>query len=252
MKDVYAAPQADLEVPVTLKDYGSVEQGISGQYELRIGDIIREAWEKTKGVKGSFVLAFVFYFLISVVLNGAFRLLGYVWLGTQNPGLHGDFHAGFFVIQQLVSILVTMPLAVGLFMMGVRRAVDAPVRATMIFAYYGKSLTFLAAIVLICVLIMIGLVLLIVPGIYLAFAYYLSLPLMVDKGLSIWAAMETSRKAISKRWFTFAGLYILLGLIGILAAIPLLIPLIWVGPMIIIAGGIMYRNIFGCEAETVA
>lgn len=39
---------------------------------------------------------------------------------------------------------------------------------------------------------------LVLPGIYLAVSYQLSLPLVADKGLGPWEAMETSRKIVSK------------------------------------------------------
>lgn len=252
MTDVYASPQSDLDVPVTLKSYGSVEQGIAGHYELKIGEIISEAWQKTHGVKGSFFLAFLMYFAVMIVIGIGFGLLSLGLYGTWIPQQTGEFHGGFFLVKQLVTLLLSLPLGVGIFMMGVRRAVDAPVQASMIFRYYGKSLTLLGAVVLFYVLTLIGFVLLVIPGIYLVFAYYFCPPLIADKGLPVWTALETSRKAISKKWFRFAGLCVLLGIIMMLSMIPLLIPLIWVAPMAAIALGIAYRNMFGCEPDTVA
>ena len=252
MTDVYASPQSDLNVPPTITAYGSVEKGLAGQYDFRIGEIISEAWQKTNGVKGSFLLAFVIYFAIAIAIGAVFGLLSLGLYGVWSPEQAGHFHLGFFLVKQLVTLLITLPLAMGLFMMGVRRAVDAPVQATMIFRYYGKSLTLLGAVILIELLMLIGFVLLVIPGIYLAFAYYFSLPLIIDKDMPIWRAMETSRKAISKKWFRFAGLGLLLGVIMLLSMIPLLIPLIWVAPMVVIALGIAYRNMFGCEASSLA
>jgi hypothetical protein len=64
--------------------------------------------------------------------------------------------------------------------------------------------------------------------------------------------MDASRKAITHRWFAVFGLFVLLGLINLVAMIPLGIGLIWFLPLTVIAGGILYRNIFGCEAQTLS
>jgi uncharacterized membrane protein len=99
-------------------------------------------------------------------------------------------------------------------------------------------------------LIAIGFVLLIIPGIYLMVSYYLALPLLIEKDLGVWQALETSRKAVSKRWFAIFGLFLLLGLINFATVFTLFIGMIWTVPMSVIAFGILYRNVFGIEAAT--
>jgi uncharacterized membrane protein len=101
-------------------------------------------------------------------------------------------------------------------------------------------------------MVLIGFVLLIIPGIYLAIAYYMAMPLVVEKGLSPWAAMEISRKTVSKRWFTMFFFGIVMMLILIVSAIPLGIGLIWTLPMAMIAYGVIYRNMFGIRNQTLA
>ncbi|MGB0361170.1 MAG: hypothetical protein ACPGEF_07175, partial [Endozoicomonas sp.] len=79
----------------------------------------------------------------------------------------------------------------------------------------------------------------------------LAIPLMVDKGLTPWKAMEASRKAISKRWFTVFGLIIVISFLNLVAMIPLGLGLIWTIPMSSIAFGILYRNIFGYNQHSI-
>jgi uncharacterized membrane protein len=57
--------------------------------------------------------------------------------------------------------------------------------------------------------------------------------------------MEASRKAVGQRWFKIFGLFLLLGLIVMISAIPLGIGLVWSMPLLMIAIGILYRTIFG-------
>ena len=74
--------------------------------------------------------------------------------------------------------------------------------------------------------------LLLIPGIYLSIAYRLAIPLVVERGLSPWQALEASRKAISQHWFKVFGLFFVLMLIMLLSMIPLGIGLIWTLPLI--------------------
>ena len=68
---------------------------------------------------------------------------------------------------------------------------------------------------------------------------------VVERGLTPWQALEASRKAITQHWFKVFGLFLLLGLITLISAIPLGIGLVWTIPLFVIAMGVLYRTIFG-------
>jgi len=92
---------------------------------------------------------------------------------------------------------------------------------------------------------LIGFLLLVLPGIYLSIAYVFALPLIADKGLDVWEAMELSRKAVTKNWFKVFGLMLLLGLIFGLGALTLGIGLIWAIPLMFVTlYGLLYPLIF--------
>jgi len=65
-------------------------------------------------------------------------------------------------------------------------------------------------------LVMIGCVLCLIPGIYLSVAWYFAIPLIIDRRMNFWAAMECSRKMVNKT-LVFSCLLFLL-VIGLLAA----------------------------------
>jgi uncharacterized membrane protein len=121
-------------------------------------------------------------------------------------------------------------------------------RAGSVLSYYDRIVPLAITVILSTLLIMIGFILLVIPGVYLSVAYLMALPLVVDKGLGPWQAMEASRKAVTRRWFAVFGLMLILGLLYIAGAIPILIGLIWVIPLALIAVGILYRNIFGLSS----
>lgn len=60
-----------------------------------------------------------------------------------------------------------------------------------------------------------GLVLCILPGIYLAVGYVFALPLAIDKKMEFWTAMEVSRRVVHEHWWAVFGLAIVLALLAL-------------------------------------
>jgi hypothetical protein len=245
MSDIYSAPTAALNTVTEGAEYGSLERGIAGNYQFSVGETLSEAWAKTNGAKWKVHLALGLYLLVYIPVA---MLSSFLLIGDSSP----TAAIGGTILQFVVLMAVVTPLMAGLLMLGVKRAVGAPLAATSIFSYYGKIVPLLITSILSTVLILVGFLLLIIPGIYLSIAYYLAVPLVVEKNLSPWEAMEASRKAIGKRWFAVFGMMIVITLINFVGMIPLGIGLIWTVPMSLIAMGILYRNVFGCSAETQA
>ncbi len=226
----------------------SLERSRAGEYHLQIGEVLAEAWQKVSGNKMTVFLSCLLYLAIALGVSlGAGLIQGIlIILGGENGKVIGA------ILAQVLQITVTLPAGVGLFMLGVRLAVDAPAGADTILNYYKQIRPLVLTTLLMYAMVLLGFLLFIIPGIYLSVAYLLALPLVVDKRLSPWQALETSRKAITHRWFTVFGLFMLLGLLYLAGCIPLLIGLIWVIPLGLIAMGILYRNIFGVSSVSPA
>ena len=94
----------------------------------------------------------------------------------------------------------------------------------------------------------IGFALLILPGIYLAVAYLFAQPLVIDKGADFWQAMETSRKLITKKWFSFFGLLLVLFLLNLAGAILLGVGLLVTIPLSSCILAAAYEDIVGLNS----
>ena len=245
----YATPDADLEVRTSPHNHqgGSLESGIAGDYDFTIKGMLTEAWEKTNGLKGSFWGA-AGLLVIGLLITSA--ILGVVLsAGAQAGEMPTAGQLGTQLIIQLLIMALLYPFMTGIMMMGVKRSVDQPISFKMMFSYFGVTATVIIAGLLSTVFIWIGFLLLIIPGLYLAIAYGLIIPLIADKKLSAWKAMEASRKAITKRWFKIFALYFVMVIILMISAIPLGLGLIWTYPMMISLMGILYREIFGVTGK---
>lgn len=232
------------QAPVSNLDQPSIADGKPLNPNWEIGAVLSEAWALSSGFKATYWGAFALYIGVSILaaMVGGLLTAGAAFVSPE-------LSIGAVVITQLIQLVITAPLMAGLFMLSIKRAAGLPVNAFMVFNYFPKTLTLFLAYLLMMLLISIGLVLLVIPGIYLAVAYALVLPLLVDKNLGIWQALETSRKGLTTCWFRFLGLGILGFIIVCISAIPLLIGLIWTLPWLYIALGIIYRDLFGVSSN---
>jgi len=234
----YEAPKADVNLPaVVAGPSGSLEDALAGRYDFDIGEVMREAWSLTSGMKASFWGAAVIVYAISFIL-----------------ALVGGSVGGKSGIAQFIPSIVLGTLGpvlfIGLVMMGVRRAAGLPISFATAFSCFDRALTVFLASLLTTLLTYIGLVLIIIPGIYLATAYCMTMPLIADRRLPAWQAIETSRKAVTKRWFQYFGLMLVVGLVVLVSAIPLGIGVIWTAPWAINVVGVVYRRTFGVAQTT--
>lgn len=209
------------------------------EYDFDIIEIIKEGFRRIEGVKGIFLATFVLYIVVAIIVQ---IILGIFFPSPPPPAQPNLLN------QQIVTILsypVLMPLIVGIIMLAINYSRGENVEFKSIFNYYHLTGKLSLAALLIYIMTIIGFVLLILPGIYLSIAYVFALPLIADKGMNVWEAMELSRKAVTKHWFKVFALFFLLSLIMTLGALALGIGLIWAVPLLFVTlYGLLYPLIF--------
>ncbi|MFV3367734.1 hypothetical protein ACNFH5_06065 [Pseudomonas sp. NY15435] len=240
----FAPPASVLQDPIASGTVPSIEDALARGYDFSITDLIKEAWQRVSGAKGLIFVGFIIYMVVVQAISFVLGLIlgvGYAASGAEPSGTA-------VVLQMVVGILagtVGYPFMAGINMLGIRRAADQPISFNEMFSHFGQFVPLLITGLLMTVLIYIGLLLLVLPGIYLSMAYILAIPLVVERKLSPWQALEASRKAISQHWFKVFGLFLVLGLIMLVSMIPLGIGVIWTLPLMVISVGVLYRTIFG-------
>ncbi|WP_075186007.1 hypothetical protein [Teredinibacter haidensis] len=231
----YQAPESVLATENAESIGGSLERGLNGEYDFAIGSTIKKAWSLTKGFKRTYWGAALIVVAVSVV----FMLLG---IPVKN-------NVALAIVVQIISYIVIYPLSAGFYMLSVRRAAGREVQAMEITGYFNRTLKIFLLNVLMMVLVAVGLLLLVLPGLYLMVAYMFAVPLMIDKNMGVWAALEASRKTVTHKWFSFFGVFFLVMILVAVAAIPFGIGLIWVLPLVSLVFGVLYTQILGVEAE---
>ena len=237
MSDVYKPPMSDVARPELPSSGGSIERSLSGEFQFEPFEVMREAWQLTDGVKLILLVGLVVALVATIVVE---LLVGL--LMPPPTTLTGILLSSF--VPGVAALPIAGPIYGGLMVVAIRHASGRPVAMNDLFRY-DKIAPVTGVMLLTMLLTYIGMILLVLPGIYLAVAYFMALPLVVEKGMSPWQALETSRKVVTKCWWRMFFTLLVLGLIVGISAIPLLIPLIWTLPFWMLTLGVIYRNLFG-------
>ena len=121
-------------------------------------------------------------------------------------------------------------------------------------AFAGFSLAFLnlfLAGLVSGLLTSVGILLCIIPGIYLAVAWIFALPLVIDKKMDFWPAMELSRKVVNRHWWAIFGLLLVCFLLSLLGLAVCIIGVFVAQPLIYGALTYAYEDIFGAKLQPV-
>jgi uncharacterized membrane protein len=250
MENVYAAPESDLrDQNSSHRTGGSIEDAIAGNIEIGMIATMGAAWRNLKGFKLSCLIAFILYFIIAMFASFISTpiIFGLIAIGADEAT--ATIIGG--VIQMVTSIVI-MPMFMGIHIMGMRHAEQKSVSAGSIFNYFGRAPAIFLCYLIMTIMIILGIFLLILPGIYLMIAYMFAMPLVVEKNMSAWRALEISRKALTRKWFPMLGLLLLLGIINTLGMFTLFIAWIWTVPWSVLTMSMVYTKLFGAEPHTLA
>ncbi|MEN9213626.1 MAG: hypothetical protein Q6K12_00135 [Gloeomargarita sp. DG_1_6_bins_138] len=178
-------------------------------YQVKIGDYISRGWELLQPKIGLFIS-------YTALLAGINVFLAFIPI----PLLGG-----------LVSFIVSPALNAGLFIVAYKHLLGESVEFSDFFKGFERLGVFFMATWLRGLFTTVGILLLIVPGIYLWVAYIFVELMIIDQNLNWWPAMEMSRQLITRKFFPMFGFLLLLVLInfggallcglGLLVTVPL-------------------------------
>jgi hypothetical protein len=156
-------------------------------YGFSIGDAISEGYDLFRVKMGEFIGYTVVVILISL--------------------------AASFI--PFASVVIGAPLTAGFFIMAHRIKTNGDTDFGVFFKGFDHFVQLILYSIVASILIAIGVVLLILPGIYLAIAYSLAIFFVIFYKMEFWDAMEWSRKVVTKRWWKVFLLIIVLAFINI-------------------------------------
>ncbi|EOX4462244.1 hypothetical protein [Vibrio alginolyticus] len=235
---------------------GSVERALSGNYELKAGAVFNEAWRATIQHFLSFspaiiVLLFVQLGIFYIALKLQLGDLTVILDAFENPeSFTNDIVSSIYVANFSYEV-ISAPIYAGISLMAMGHIAGLKTKLR----HVGKGLQFTIPVILATLmsLMLQGVVGMIFPllSLYLSLAFSHSILLICEKRVPPMQALLLSLRAINKKIFVVAGLYLGVMLMFIIAAMFYGIGLIFVLPFFFHLKGILYREMFGIKLKIV-
>jgi uncharacterized membrane protein len=216
----------------------------------RLGSWIGEGWkmfaEQWKAwVVNALVAAAILALPIAPIVILAFVLMGQM---SNSPDAAPMAFGGLFVLEATAALVVTVIVAyfsAGMYRSALKQLRGEQLQVSDLFSGGDCFFRMLGASLLIGILAGIGGLFCILPGLMVSGALFFTQFLIVDKGLGVIEAMQTSYEMCRKHiwWFTlFAFIVSLIGQIGSYACY---VGILVTYPLIFTIGAVAYRDCFG-------
>jgi len=185
------------------------------------------------------------------------RAVGRGWeLVRDNMALLVGATALGWLVAVGLAVVPVLGWIVGFVMLGgldyvfLRRIRGEAVQLGDVFAGFNEALLHLALAGLVkSLLTSLGFLLCILPGIYLAVGYVFALPLVIDKKMEFWPAMEVSRRVVHHHWWSIFALVIVVSLIVVAGVLACGVGVLVAAPVASASLMYVYEDLFGAETK---
>jgi hypothetical protein len=219
-----------------------------------IKEAINFGWNVTKNNLGFFIKLLGLIVFIQLILRSISYFIYYNYIG--NSLIFSDslmFMNNKFILSYqllpllfilfMIGIIISIINTIGLIKISLKFCDNEKAKISDLFSYYPLFFKYLIGSILYSLIVILGLILLIIPGIIWAIQFQPFAYLIVDKGLGpIQALKESSKITKGNRWNLFSFLVILIFL-QTLGAFIFLIGLFITVPITLIAYAYVYRKL---------
>ena len=225
-----------------------MDNTISGMPKVRFGEWIGEGWNMFAEQWKVWVLNALILSLVTVV-----PILGvYIFVLVVAAASAGSGGAGVGLIMialiflgMILVLLCSTYLIGGMYRTAFKQLRGEPISTGDLFSAGDRFLPLLGASILVGILVMIGALLCIIPAFIVAGALYFTLPLVVERGLSVGEAIQMSRDTTRGDLFKFVLFALVVSLIAQAGSYLCYVGLLITWPLQYTIGAIAYRDCFG-------
>ena len=217
-----------------------------GDYDLDIGGCFSRGWEL---VKNNFWPTVGVTALVVIIMGGINQIVGLLTRPAMNGMILQHQVTPGAVLVIVLSTVVSAPIYT-IFTAGLLKYYLMLIRGEGAqigdaFSGFGPSIGQLALLSVVqMILMLLGILLCVIPGIYLSVAWYFAMPLVIDRRMNFWAAMELSRKMVTRHWFMIFAFLIVYGLLVIAGLIACCVGIFVTMPIGFAALMYAYETIF--------
>jgi hypothetical protein len=173
---------------------------------------------------------------------------GFIGFCLLNILIHSALHV-IPILNWLISAAITSPLMMGNFIVAAKLLHQQTPEFRDFFSGFSFFWPLFLVSLISSILISIGMILLIIPGIYLTVSYLFASCLVVDRHLDFWPAMEMSRRTVTPLWFGFFAFMLILIVINLAGALLLGLGLLVTIPFSFCALTVAYGDLFRFQSD---
>ena len=242
--DSYAQPEAPATIAPRIAAGNRADD-----YELDLGECITRAWAL---VRNNFWSVVGVSALVLFAIVGINQLFGLITNPIVNQMVTDQKVNAREILIVLGVTIISAPVST-IFMAGLFKYYLKLIRGEMptvsdAFSGFGSRTGQLILLSLVqMTLVVLGYMLCIIPGIYLTVAWYFAIPLVIDRNLDFWPALQLSRRLVSKHWFIVFAAMLVFGLVAMIGIIACGIGILVTMPVGTIALMYAYETIFGAQ-----
>ncbi|KJY82402.1 membrane protein [Vibrio galatheae] len=236
---------------------GSIERALSGDYQLKAGDVLKEAWQHTIKHFLSFSPAImmlivlqlaIFYIALKLQLGNPGIILDAILAPeTSDPGIFSAIMVANFSYE-----VISAPIYAGISLMAMSHVAGLSTKSR----HISKGLQYTVPVILATLfsLLLQGVAGMIFPllSLYLSLAFSNSILLICEKQVPPMQSLLLSLRAVNKKILALAAIYSLIMIMFVVGMMFYGLGLIFVLPFFFHVKGIVYRNMFGIKLKIIA
>ncbi|MBE1301696.1 MAG: hypothetical protein GJ680_17550 [Alteromonadaceae bacterium] len=222
-----------------------LQKALDGHYDFDVKRVIEEGWALTKTSKGAILqgvaIVLIIFLCVTLVAHNYATNKG---LNIESPDIQ--------LAMNIALLILVAPFAAALLMMGINTSVGKHNTGKNVFEFVSRTLILTATSVITAAIVQIGLILFILPCLYLVIATGFAIPLVLEKGYYPTRAVMMSIRIVNHQWLKFVQLYLFFFLIMFTVIFTFGLSLIWIAPFYYNVKGILYRDIVVLHSEDTA
>lgn len=203
----------------------------------------KEAIKFGWGVMKSHFWFFGAALVILTVIQAIPNILTYIGYRTGSSALAILMTAVSMTVFSWTVLVITLVINLGFIKIALQLHDNQPVQLSMLFSQYRFLIKYLLASIIYSLIVLVGFLLLIIPGIIFAIRFKYYSYLIVDQGLGPIEALRQSWRMTKGNVWNLFLLGVLLGLINLGGALLLLVGMLATTPTTMIASAYVFRKL---------
>ncbi len=222
----------------------NLERALNGEYRFDFKTLFNRSQSLYKANLLTFLKSTGLLMLIGV---GSTLILMSVL--NVDPGSVESMQSSPAGMLDIIMLVIMSPLLAGFRMLGVKLSANKQADTSELGHYFSLTLALVTLNLLTSLLIQLGLMLMILPGVYVYLVTQFSVVLLANRRAGVIQSIILSAKVVNRYLLPFFLLLIIFVLLFTLVFLTMGLAILWVGPVYSLVLGQLYNDLFGEQSK---